>query len=225
MRPKQISVNAARLVAIGAAASLILAGSPTGQAQRGAGTRPNFVVILTDDMGYSDLHVTGNPVIQTPNLDRLAHEGMHLASMYATPLCTPTRGEFITGRYPVRTGLVNVTGPGSPQGIRPGEASIPESLNKLGYRTAMYGKWHIGDFDTDAQWNPTRHGFDEFLGVPYSHDYNPVPGVPLYHNLDKVEQPAKYQLLTQRYTNEAVKFIKASAGRPFFIYVAHNMPH
>src|SRR5262245_33728026 len=107
----------------------------TGAAQRAGGPaprRPNFVIIMADDMGYADLHVNGNPVIQTPNIDRMAREGLQLTSLYATPLCTPTRGEVLTGRYPVRTGLVNVTGPGSPQGIRAEEITIAEALKKEG---------------------------------------------------------------------------------------------
>jgi arylsulfatase A-like enzyme len=89
----------------------------------------------------------------------------------------------------------------------------------------MFGKWHLGDFDSNPAFNPTAHGFEEFMGLPYSHDYNPEAGVPLYHNTEKIEQPVKYQLLTQRYTQETVKFIRASKGQPFFVYLAHNMPH
>ncbi|MEO7189470.1 MAG: sulfatase-like hydrolase/transferase [Vicinamibacterales bacterium] len=207
------------VVALGVVAS--------GQAQRSttSASRPNFVVILTDDMGYADLHMNGNPVINTPNLDQMARDGLHLTSMYSAPLCTPTRGMFLTSRYPLRTGIINVTGPGSPVGIRKDEVTLAQALKSQGYRTAMFGKWHIGDFDTDAGFNPTAHGFDEFLGLPYSHDYNPAPGVPLYHNTEKVEQPVKYNLLTQRYTQEAIKFIRGAKGQPFFAYVAHNLPH
>jgi arylsulfatase A-like enzyme len=196
-------------------------------AQRGAApvTRPNFIVILADDMGYADLHVNGNPVIDTPNIDRMAREGLHLTSLYTAPVCTPTRGMLLTSRYPARTGLLVPTGPGSPAGIRNDEVTIAQALKAQGYRTAMFGKWHVGDFDTQPDFNPTRHGFDEFLGLPYSHDYNPPDGVPLYHNTEKVEQPVKYNLLTQRYTQEAIKFIRANRSQPFFVYVAHNLPH
>jgi arylsulfatase A-like enzyme len=187
--------------------------------------RPNVIVVLADDMGYADLHLNGNPVIQTPNIDQMARDGLQLTSLYTAPLCTPTRGMLLTSRYPTRTGIINVTGPGSPQGIRSTEVTIADALRARGYRTAMFGKWHIGDFDTNPAWNPTAHGFDEFLGLPYSHDYNPPAGVPLYHDTTKVEQPVRYNLLTQRYTEETIRFIRAAGGRPFFVYLAHNMPH
>jgi arylsulfatase A-like enzyme len=227
---KPTTPHAARL-ATGAVIGLALVtailawgGRPT-EARQAAAGRPNMVIILVDDMGYADIHLDGNPVIQTPNIDQMAREGLQLTSLYAAPLCTPTRGMLLTGRYPVRTGLTNVTGPGSPQGILPGEVTIADALKARGYRTAMFGKWHIGDFNTNPAWNPTKHGFDLFLGLPYSHDYNPPEGVPLYRNMDNVEQPVKYNLLTQRYTQEAIAFIKAAPRQPFFIYLAHNMPH
>ncbi len=187
--------------------------------------KPNIIVILADDLGFADLSLTGNPVIRTPNIDQMAREGLELTSFYAAPVCTPSRGMLLTSRYPPRTGLLTPTGPESPAGIRAGEHTLPEALKKQGYRTAMFGKWHLGDFDTDPKFNPTAHGFDTFLGLPYSHDYNPPEGVPLYRDLKKVEQPVAYQTLTQRYTDEAVKFIHDSAHQPFFLYLAHNMPH
>ncbi len=190
-----------------------------------APSRPNMIIILVDDMGFADLHMDGNPVIRTPNIDQMARDGLQLTSLYTAPLCTPTRGMLLTSRYPVRTGLINVTGPESPQGIRTEDVTIAEALKASGYRTAMFGKWHIGDFDTNPEWNPTKHGFDQFLGLPYSHDYNPPAGVPMYRNLDKVEQPVKYNLLTQRYTEEAIRFIRSAPNEPFFVYIAHNMPH
>ncbi len=190
-----------------------------------AAPRPNFVVILVDDMGMSDLSLTGHPTIRTPNLDQMAREGLRLTSMYAAPVCTPARGMFITSRYPVRTGLLWPTGPADSSGIKPGEATIAEALRAQGYRTAMFGKWHLGDFDTDPQFNPTRHGFDTFLGIPYSHDYNPPKGVPLYRDTRLVEQPVVHSTMTKRFTEETVRFIRESAGRPFFIYLAHPMPH
>jgi arylsulfatase A len=204
-------------------AALLVA--PTSTQRPAARPGPNVIVVLVDDMGYADIRLGGNPVIQTPNLDAMARTGLQLTSLYASPLCTPTRGRLLTSRYPGRTGIVNVTGPGSPQGIRDEEVTLPEALKARGYRTAMFGKWHIGDFDTNPAFNPTRHGFDEFLGLPYSHDYNPPAGVPLYHNMDKVEQPVKYDLLTRRYTEEAIRFIRSAPDRPFFVYLAHNMPH
>jgi arylsulfatase A-like enzyme len=217
-------------VRFGLAAVLLLSGVglsiERSQAQQTASAaRPNMIIVLADDMGYADIHVDGNPVIQTPNLDQMARDGLQLTSLYSAPLCTPTRGMLLTSRYPVRTGLINVTGPGSPQGIRDQDQTIAQALKARGYRTAMFGKWHVGDFDTNPDWNPTKHGFDLFLGLPYSHDYNPPDGVPLYRNLEKVEQPVKYNLLTQRYTEEAIKFIRSAPNQPFFVYLAHNMPH
>jgi arylsulfatase A-like enzyme len=226
------ATNRRRSARLRMAAALLFAGAlfaTSGQAaprqNPATPAAPNFVVILADDLGYADLHLNGNPVIQTPNIDRMAREGLQLTSFYTAPLCTPTRGMLLTSRYPPRTGLIDVTGPGSPQGIRPAEVTLAEALRARGYRTAMFGKWHIGDFDTNPAWNPTANGFDEFLGLPYSHDYNPPDGVPLYRNTTKVEQPVRYNLLTQRYTQEAIRFIRGANGRPFFVYLAHNMPH
>jgi arylsulfatase A len=187
--------------------------------------RPNFVVFLVDDMGAADLAVTGHPTIRTPNLDRMAAEGIRFTSFYAAPACTPARGMFLTSRYPVRTGLLTPTGPAHASGIKADEITLPEALKAQGYRTGMFGKWHLGDFDTEPAFNPTAHGFDTFLGIPYSHDYNPPKGVPLYRNTQLVEQPVVHSTMTKRFTEEAVAFIRESAGRPFFAYVAHPMPH
>ena len=188
--------------------------------------RPNIVVFLADDLGYGDLSVNGHPTIRTTNIDQMARDGMQLTSFYAAPVCTPARGMLLTSRYPPRTGLLVPTGPESPAGIRKDEVTLGQALKAQGYRTAMFGKWHLGDFDTDPAFNPTAHGFDVFMGLPYSHDYNPAAGVPLYRGLQKIEQPVAYQTLTQRYTEEAIRFIRSGpAGQPFFVYVAHNMPH
>lgn len=208
------------------APAVVAALATTAAAQQRA-SRPNFVVILVDDMGISDLSVTGHPTIRTPHLDQMAHEGLRLTSMYAAPACTPARGMFITGRYPVRTGLLWPTGPADSNGIRPNELTIAGALHAQGYRTAMFGKWHLGDFDSNVAFNPTKHGFDTFLGIPYSHDYNPPKGVPLYRDLHVVEQPVVHSTMTRRFTEETVRFIHESvaARNPFFIYLAHPMPH
>jgi arylsulfatase A-like enzyme len=187
--------------------------------------RPNIVVFLTDDQGYGDLSMHGHPTIRTPNIDQLAREGMRLTSLYGAPNCTPSRGMFLTGRYPPRTGLLSPTGPDSPLGIQASEVTLAEALKTQGYRTAMFGKWHLGDFEANPAFNPTAHGFDLFLGIPYSHDYNPPEGVPLFRGTDIVERPIAYQMMTQRFTEEAVQFIRESAGQPFFLYIAHPMPH
>jgi arylsulfatase A len=189
------------------------------------GAHPNFVVFLMDDLGYGDLSSTGHPTIKTPNIDRMTREGMQLTSFYAAPVCTPARGMFLTGRYPPRTRLIWPTGPGETPGILPDELTVADVLRTLGYRTAMFGKWHLGDFDTNPAFNPTAHGFDVFSGIPYSHDYVPPAGVPLYRGTTMVERPVKYRTMTRRFTEEAIAFIRASAGHPFFVYLAQPMPH
>ena len=187
--------------------------------------RPNFVVFLVDDMGMGDLSLTGHPTIRTPHLDQMAREGLRFTSFYAAPACTPARGMFMTSRYPVRTGLLWPTGPADSSGIKMDEVTLSEALKAQGYRTAMFGKWHLGDFDTDPAFNPTRHGFDTFVGIPYSHDYDPPKGVPLYRDMHVIEQPVVHSTITKRLTEETIRFIHETSGRPFFIYVAHPMPH
>ena len=216
-----------RFTPVLAIACALLAG--LGHAQQ-TSPRPNVVVFLTDDQGYSDLSSYGHPTISTPHIDRMAREGIRLTSFYAAPSCTPSRAQFVTGRYPVRSGELQPTGPGSPIGLPQSEITIAEALKAQGYRTAMLGKWHLGDFPNLPEFNPTAHGFDEFFGLPYSHDYRApfvqgAPPVPLYRGLKEIERPVDADTLTQRYTQEAVRFIKESKGRPFFLYVAYNMPH
>ena len=192
--------------------------------------RPNIVVFLTDDQGYGDLSSYGHPTISTPNIDRMAREGLRLTSFYAAPSCTPSRAQLLTGRYPFRSGELQPTGPGSPVGMPASEITLAEALKARGYRTGMFGKWHLGDFASRPEFNPVAHGFDEFLGLPYSHDYRApfvqdAPPVPLYRGLKEIERPVVASTLTQRYTQEAMRFIRDTRGGPFFLYVAYNMPH
>src|SRR5262245_39206116 len=213
------------LAGVLAAASVAVAG----HAQQ-TPARPNFVVFLTDDQGYGDLSSYGHPTINTPNIDRMAREGIRLTSFYVAPSCTPSRAQFLTGRYPVRSGELAPTGPGSPVGLPKSEITIAEALKAQGYRTGMLGKWHLGDFASRPEVNPTAHGFDYFFGLPYSHDYRApfvqnAPPVPLYRGLVEIERPVDAETLTQRYTDEAIRFIRESSGRPFFLYIAYNMPH
>jgi arylsulfatase A-like enzyme len=195
------------------------------------GRQPNFVVFLTDDQGYGDLSSFGHPTIRTPNIDRLAADGIRLTSFYAAPVCTPSRAQLLTGRYAFRSKMFVPYGPGAPNGLAAGEITLADALKRQGYRTGMLGKWHLGDFDTRPEFNPLEHGFDTFLGIPYSHDYrrpfvqDAVRGVPLYRGLDQVERPVEANTLTQRFTAEARQFLREARGRPFFLYVAYNMPH
>jgi len=205
-----------------------VAGAGTLRAQQAG--QPNIIVFLTDDQGYADLSSFGHPTINTPNIDRMAREGIRLTSFYAAPSCTPSRAQLITGRYPVRSGELNPTGPGSPVGLPDNEVTLAEALKAQGYRTGMLGKWHLGDFATRPEFNPTRHGFDYFFGIPYSHDYREpfvrgAPSVPLYRGMQEVERPVQAYTLTQRFTEEALRFIRESGSQPFFLYIAYNMPH
>ena len=216
-----------RLVAL---SLLVLAGLASAAAQPRA-ARPNVVIFLTDDQGYGDLSSFGHPTIRTPNIDRLAAEGMRLTSFYAAPACTPSRAQLLTGRYAFRSKMYVPYGPSDPNGLAADEITLADALKHAGYRTGMFGKWHLGDFDTRPEFNPLRHGFDVFLGIPYSHDYrrpfvqDATRGVPLYRGVDQVERPVEANTLTQRFTEEARRFIADAGARPFFLYVAYNMPH
>lgn len=193
-------------------------------------SRPNIIVILTDDQGYGDLSSYGHPTLRTPNIDRMAREGIRLTSFYsAASVCTPARAALLTGRYPIRSGLVHVLGPGAEMGLSASEFTLAEALEGEGYRTAMIGKWHLGD---RPEFNPLQHGFDEFFGIPYSHDFRPPfvasappEGVPLLRGERIVERPVDFPNMTQRFTAEAVRFIRESGDQPFFLYLAHPMPH
>jgi len=213
------------LIAVATSMWLTSSASPGARQAPSPDSPPNVVIFLMDDMGYGDLSFRGHPTIETPNLDRMAREGLQLTSFYAAPACSQSRAMLLTSRYPPRTGLLNPTGPGSPRGIQHSEITMAEALKARGYRTAMLGKWHLGDFDSNPEFNPTKHGFESFLGIPYSHDYDPPAGVPLYRDMEKVEQPVVFNTMTRRFTEEAVKFIRGTAGQPFFLYIAHPMPH
>src|SRR6185295_17361509 len=201
--------------------------------------KPNIVVVFVDDMGYGDMGCAGHPTIRTPNLDRMAAEGMRFTDFYvAAPVCTPSRAALLTGRYAVRSGMASdkrrVLFPNSAGGLPDGEITIAEGLKSRGYATAMVGKWHLGHL---PQYLPTRQGFESWFGLPYSNDMDrlpaPKPGepkwtqynVPLMRNEEIVERPADQTTLTRRYTEEALKIIKSNREKPFFLYLAHAMPH
>ncbi len=196
--------------------------------------RPNFVIIYADDLGYGDLGCYGHPTIRTPNLDRMAAEGMRFTQWYsAAPVCTPSRAALLTGRYPIRSGLTRVLFPDSTGGLPDSETTLAEILKSAGYQTAAIGKWHLGHL---PQYLPTRHGFDSYFGIPYSNDMHPQEGpgspgnskhppLPLMRDEKVIETEPDQAQLTPRYTEEAVRRIRAFRGRPFFLYYAHTFPH
>jgi arylsulfatase A len=192
---------------------------------------PSFVIVFIDDMGYADVGCFGAQGYPTPNIDRMAAEGTRFTDFYAaSSVCTPSRAALLTGCYPQRVGLPNVLGPRAKIGISDQEVTIAQMLKPLGYATACFGKWHLGD---DPRFLPTHHGFDEYFGLPYSNDMWPkhpeapkdYPDLPLIEG-DKVIQlnPDQTQLTTW-YTERAVRFIEKNKDRPFFLYVPHSMCH
>jgi arylsulfatase A-like enzyme len=210
---------------------------------RSAQTPPNVVLIFMDDMGYADLSCYGAAGYQTPNMDRLAAEGMRFTNfLSAQPVCTASRAGLLTGCYPNRIGLFGALFPRSQTGINADETTLAELLKSRGYATAIYGKWHLGDH---ANFLPRKHGFDEYVGLPYSNDmwptgYDGKPNtdpkhvkarfttLPLLANEDTlrlIQTLDDQALLTGIYTQKAVDFINRNRKRPFFLYVPHSMPH
>jgi arylsulfatase A-like enzyme len=189
---------------------------------------PNFIVIFTDDLGYGDLGAYGNTAIRTPRLDQMAAEGVRLTEFYsAAPTCTPARAALLTGRYPKRSGMVRVLAAWERAGLPLSEITLAEALKEQGYATAAIGKWHLGGL---KKFRPDRHGFDEFFGVLYSNDMTlmPIVKVPRFELFDGnhiVQSPARNAMLTQNYTHEAVRYIRNNRSKPFFLYLAHSMPH
>ena len=191
---------------------------------------PNVVIIFLDDVGYGDLGTFGHPTIRTPNMDRLAGQGVKLTGFYAaSPSCSPSRAALLTGRYPVRAGIHWALGPEEENGISAEEWTLAEALHEAGYATAAIGKWHLG---ARPEFFPTEHGFDSYFGLLYSNDMM-KPWVQtdrpleLYRDTRPIEHPVDQATLTRRYTEEAVRFIEESAARdrPFFLYLAHSMAH
>jgi arylsulfatase A-like enzyme len=190
---------------------------------------PNFVILFADDMGYGDLACYGHPTIRTPNLDQIAADGIRFTSWYAAAsVCTPSRAGLLTGRYPLRAGQPNNTGPDTVGGLPLGEILLPQVLKQRGYRTMAIGKWHLGY--KPKEYLPTSRGFDSWFGLPYSNDMIP-PWVKtqqplhLYRDTEIVEEMRDQSTLTERYTAGAVKFIESSARNPFFLYLPYAMPH
>ncbi|MEO0452522.1 MAG: sulfatase [Verrucomicrobiota bacterium] len=202
-----------------------------------ASSKPNFIIIFTDDQGYADLGCFGGKHIDTPRIDQMAAEGARLTSFYsAAPLCTPSRAALMTGSYPIRIDMATgsnfpVLLAGDKKGLHPDEVTIAEVLKSAGYKTGIFGKWHLGD---QPEFLPTRQGFDEFFGIPYSHDIHPFhpsqkrfqfPPLPLLENETVIELDPDADYLTQRITERAVAFIQANSDRPFFLYMPHPLPH
>ena len=213
--------------------------------------KPNFIVVFVDDMGYGDLGCYGHPTINTPNLDKMAYEGQKWTQFYsASSVCTPSRAGLLTGRLPIRNGMIGkqtrVLFPNSKYGLPDSEITIAEKLKESGYKTAAIGKWHLGH---KKEYLPLQHGFDYYYGIPYSNDMDRVnsetccPGsqywqkyenqkpqstnynVPLIENNEIIERPADQTTITKRFTDKAVEFIKNNKENNFFIYLAHNLPH
>ena len=201
------------LQALGAAA---LAGRNAPAAAAGT---PNIVFILCDDLGYGDLECYGSK-IHTPNLNRLAEEGMRFTNFCAAdPVCSPSRAALLTGRYPTRLGVPLVLFPQDKGGLELDEVTLASLLKGRGYQTACFGKWHLG---RPNEYLPTSRGFDEYFGIPYSNDMNPRV---LLRNTEVVENPANLETLTGRYTEHATGFIKRSKDSPFFLYLPQTFPH
>jgi Sulfatase len=197
------------------------------QSREDARRPPNFVIIFADDLGYSDIGSFGAAGYKTPNLDRMAREGARLTDFYvAQAVCSASRAALLTGSYPNRVGIQGALNHRAEHGINDREMTIAEILKTRGYATAIFGKWHLGHH---PQFLPTRHGFDEYFGLPYSNDMWPnnpsapkgfYPDLPLIEN-EKVAQLAPDQTqLTTWYTEHAVKFIEKSKDKPFFLYDA-----
>jgi arylsulfatase A len=180
---------------------------------------PNVVLIFCDDLGYGDLGCYGSK-IRTPNIDRLAAEGVRFTNCTsADPVCSPSRAGLMTGRYPTRVGVPRVLFPQDEGGLSLDETTLANALKARQYKTMCIGKWHLG---RPVQYLPTSRGFDEYFGIPYSNDMTPRV---LLHNTDVVEETANLDTLTARYTEQATRFISRSAGSPFFLYMPHTFPH
>lgn len=202
---------------------------------------PNIVLIFTDDLGYGDVGVFGARGFKTPNLDHLASEGMRFTDFYASQaVCSASRASLLTGCYAERISIRGALSPRAQVGLHPEETTIAEMLKKRGYATGLFGKWHLGHH---KEFLPLQHGFDEYLGLPYSNDMWPVdydglpvekghkaqyPPLPLIQGNDcisLIKTLDDQATLTSRYTDHAVRFIEKHRKKPFFLYLAHSMPH
>jgi arylsulfatase A-like enzyme len=240
MGPVRTSGSAIRWGGAAAAVAVAVGGG----SEQPAAAPPNIVLIFTDDQGYGDVGVYGAVGFSTPNLDRMAAEGLRFTDFYvAQPVCSASRAALLTGCYPNRVGISGALGPGARHGIHDRETTLAELCWSRGYATAIYGKWHLGH---RPEFLPPRHGFDDYYGTPYSNDMWPLhpdyvnlpadtekrkrgyPDLPLIEGdriVDPVVTAEDQKQFTRGFTERAVAFIDAHADGPFFVYLAHPMPH
>ncbi|SEC72594.1 Arylsulfatase A [Maribacter dokdonensis] len=213
-------------------------------------SKPNIVIVFTDDQGYQDVGVFGSPLISTPNLDNMAKNGIKFTDFYsASSVCSPSRAALLTGSYPNRVGVPEVLWPNLPGGLSNAETTIANMLKTQNYATACIGKWHLGD---EQEYLPISQGFDMYYGIPFSNDMSVNPKskisknivfregmtldslrekkwrgsrVPLFEQDEVIEYPVNQSTITQRYTEQAIHFIKENKNERFFLYLAHSMPH
>lgn len=195
--------------------------------------QPNVIIIFTDDQGYQDVGCFGSPDIKTPNLDKMAQEGIKLTDFYAAQaVCSASRAGLLTGCYPNRIGIHGAFMPNSNQGLNLSEITIAEMLKDIGYKTGIFGKWHLGDH---PNFMPNNQGFDEYFGIPYSNDMWPLhpqqgpifnfDPLPLFENETIIDTLTDQSSLTTQITERSIDFIKKNKGNPFFLYIAHPQPH
>ena len=229
---------------------ILFFGCTTSKESKKKVSTPNIIIIFTDDQGYQDVGVFGSPLINTPHLDQMAKDGIRFTNFYsASPVCSPSRAALMTGAYPVRVGVPRVLWPNRPGGLSSQELTMADMLKAKDYATACIGKWHLGD---EPEYLPNTQGFDSYYGIPYSNDMSVNPSakvhdkvlfregmtldslrevkwraskVPLFEQDAIIEYPVDQSTLTKRYTENAVDFITANKDAPFFLYLAHTMPH
>lgn len=190
-----------------------------------AAKRPNVIVIFTDDQGYADVGCFGATGFKTPNIDKMAQNGMKFTNFYvASSVCSPSRAALLTGCYPQRVDIPAILFPKHQKGLNSNEMTIASMFKQVGYTTACVGKWHLGHLKGAL---PLQHGFDQFFGLPYSNDMKPptYPDLPLIKGNEVIEYNPDQDQLTTRYTEYAKSFIRENKNHPFFLYLAHSMPH
>lgn len=192
---------------------------------------PNIILVYIDDMGYGDIGITGANAYSTPNFNKMQREGIFFTQFYSPQaVCTASRAGVLTGTYPNRIGFAGALDHMSKMGLNPDEQTIPELLKSKGYKTAAYGKWHLGH---QPEFLPQKHGFDEFYGIPYSNDMWPnhptgknyYPPLPLIENETTVQTNPDQSTFTTIFTEKSLTFIERNKKNPFFLYLAHPMPH